>query len=102
MMMFAAQFQKHLEDTCQEVLDDEHPVPVETVGGQEPLVFEGSSQPGDEGLLLGTPRRQGSDPHGHTRFAAVLAGKKPLPAAGTIVVRAADASAMAGEGVGHA
>jgi hypothetical protein len=100
-MKLTSQFHKLLEDTCQEVLDDEHPVSVEAVGGQEPLVFEGSSQPGDEGLLLGTPGRQGTDPHGHTCFAAVLAGEKPLPAAVTRVVRAGDEAVLVGEGVGH-
>jgi hypothetical protein len=84
------------------VLDDEHPVPVDAVGGREHRGFEGSGAPGNEGLLLGTPCSQGTDPHGHQRLATVLEGENPLPAAGTIVVRAADESAMTGEGVGHA
>jgi hypothetical protein len=96
------QLQKLVENTCREVLDEDHLVTVETVGGQEPLVFEGSSQPGNEGLLLGTPGRHGTDLHGHTRSAAVLACEKPLPAAVTTVVCDANEAAMTGEGVGHA
>jgi hypothetical protein len=101
MMKLTSQFQKLLEDTCQEVLDDDHPVPADAVGGQEHWGFEGSCEPGAEGLLLGVPGRQGTDPHGHQWFAAVLAGEKPLPAAVTRVVRETDASAMAGKGVPH-
>jgi hypothetical protein len=101
-MKFTAQFQKHLEDTCQAGLDDEHPVPADAVGGQENRGFEGSGKLGDEGLSIGGICRQGTAPHGHTRSVAVLACEKPLPAAGTTVVRAADESAMTGEGVGHA
>jgi hypothetical protein len=101
-MKLTSQFHKLLEDTCQEVLDDEHPVSVEAVGGQENRAFEGSSQPGDEGLSIGGPGRQGTDLRGHQRLAAVLAGEKPLPAAVTTVVREADESAITGEEVGHA
>jgi hypothetical protein len=101
MMKSTAHFQKLVEDTCQEVLDDEHPVPVDAVGGQEHRGFEGSGHPGHEGLLLGTPCSQGTDPHGHQRPTAVLACEKPF-AAVMRVVRDADASVMAGEGVGHA
>jgi hypothetical protein len=101
MMKRTSQFQKLLEDTCQDVLDDDHPVPAEAVGGQKPLVFEGSSQAGAEGPLLGAPGRPGADPHDHQRVAAGLACEKRLPAAGTRVVREADESTMAGEGVGH-
>jgi hypothetical protein len=101
-MKFSAPCQKILEDICQPVLDDEHPVPADAVGSQEHRGFEGSCEPGDEGLSLGEPGRQGTDLHGHQRLTAVLAGEQPLPAAGTIVLRAADASAMTGEGVGHA
>jgi hypothetical protein len=80
---------------------DGPPVTVEAVGSREHRGFEGSCGPGDEGLILGAPCRRGTDPHGHTRFAIVLACEKPLPDAVTRVVRDADASAMAGEGVGH-
>jgi hypothetical protein len=101
-MKFTARLQKHIDHSCREVIDDEHPVPVDTVGGQENRAFEGSSHPGDEGLLLGAPGREGADPHGHQRVAAVLAGEKPLPAAVTGVVRDADEAVMVGKGVGHA
>jgi hypothetical protein len=101
MMKLTKRLQTRVEDTCGVVIDVEHPVSVEAVGGQKPLVFEGSCQPGDEGLMLGAPGRQGTDPHGHQRLAAVLAGEKPLPAAGTRVVRAADEAVMVGEGVPH-
>jgi hypothetical protein len=94
------QLQKLVEHTCRAVLDEDHLGTVETVGGQKPLVFEGSSQPGDEGLTVGAPGWQGTDPHGHTRFAAASAGEKPF-AAVMSVVHEADASARAGEGVGH-
>jgi hypothetical protein len=91
-----------VECTCRAIIDSDHPLSVEAAGGQEHLVCEVDCQPGDEGLSIGAPGRPWTDPHGHTRVAAVLAGEQPLPAAGTIVLRAADASAMAGEGVGHA
>jgi hypothetical protein len=84
---------------CREVLDTEHPLAVETVGGQEHLVFEVPCAPGDAGLILGAPGRPWPDPHGHQRVAAVLAAEQPLPEAGTRVGFEADESAMAGEGV---
>jgi hypothetical protein len=80
---------------------DRHPVTVVAVDGQEHQGFRVSCAPGDEGLILGAPYRHGTDPHGHQPFAAVLAGEKPLLESVTTVVRAADESAMAGEGVGH-
>jgi hypothetical protein len=85
-----------------DVMDQDHPVPVEAVGSQEILVCDVDCQPGDEGLILGGPCRQGTEPSGHKPFAAVLAGEQPRPEAVTRVVRDADASVMAGEGVGHA
>jgi hypothetical protein len=94
-------FSKLAEDTGRAVDNDDHPRSVEAIGGQEPRDFEVCCEPGDEGLILGAPGRQGTDPPGHTRFAAVLACKKPLPAAVTRVVREAGASAMARDGVGH-
>jgi hypothetical protein len=100
-MKLTNRLQTRVEDTCRVVIDVEHPVPVEAVGGQEHRGFEGSGQPGDEGLILGAPGRQGTDPHGHQRVAAVLEGEKRLPAAVMRVVREADASAMAGEEVPH-
>jgi hypothetical protein len=84
------------------IIDNGHPLSVEAAGGQEHLVCEVDCQPGDEGLLLGAPGRPWTDPHGHTRVAAVLEGEKPLPEAGTIVVPEADEAVMAGEGGGHA
>jgi hypothetical protein len=78
------------------VIDKDRPAPVEAVG-----VFEVDGQPGDEGLSLGAPGRQGTEPYGHTPVPAVLEGEKPLQKPVTPVVLAADGSAMAGEGVGH-
>jgi hypothetical protein len=101
MMKLTSRLQTLIEDTCRVVIDVEHPVPVEAVGGQKPLVFEGSCEPGDEGQIPGAPCRQRTNPHRTKRFPAVSEGEKPLPAAGTRVVCEADASAMAGEGVGH-
>jgi hypothetical protein len=100
-MKLTARPQNLVGDHCRPVLADDDPVPAQAVGGQETLVFDVSSQPGDEGLLLGAPGQPWTDPHGHQPFAAVLAGEKPLPESVTTVVRAADESAMAGEGVGH-
>jgi hypothetical protein len=100
-MKFTARLHKHVEHTCRAVIDDEHPGTVEAVGGQKHPGFEVACEPGDEGLLLGAPGRQGADPHGHRRLAAVLAGEKPLYEAAMRVVRETDASAMAGEGAGH-
>ena len=90
------------EDNGQAVIADGQPLTVEALHGAEKRLPVISSQPGHEGLLLGTPGRQGTDLHGHQRLTAVSVSETPLPAAGTIVVRDADASAMAGEGVGHA
>jgi hypothetical protein len=101
MMKLTKRLQTRVEDPCQAVIDDEHPVSVEAVGDQKPRVFKGSCQPGDEGLMLGAPGRQGTDSHGHQRLTPILACEKPLPAAGTRVVRAADESARAGAGAGH-
>jgi hypothetical protein len=100
-MDLSARLPKLVEDTCRAVIDDGHDLTVEAIHDPEKRVLAVSSQPGDEGLLLGAPGRPGADPHGHTRVAAVLAGEKPPPAAVTRVVRDADASAMAGEGVPH-
>jgi hypothetical protein len=91
----------HAEGNGRAVIDGAKPQSVDAVGGQKPLVFDVACEPGDEGLILGTPCRQGADSHGHQRVAAVLAAEKPLPAAVTRVVLEVDASAMAGEGVGH-
>jgi hypothetical protein len=85
-----------------EVIDKDHPVPVEVVGSQETLVFEVDCQPGDEGLILGGPCRQGTEPSGHKPFAAVLEGEQPHQEAVTRVGLAADESAMASMGGGHA
>jgi hypothetical protein len=92
---------KLAEGNGRAVIDGANPQSVDAVGGQKPLVFAVSCEPGDEGLILGAPGRQGADPHGHQRFAAVLAAEKPRPAAVTGVVCEGDASAMAGEGVPH-
>jgi hypothetical protein len=85
-----------------DVIDTDHPVPVEAVGRQETLVCEVDCEPGHEGLILGGPCRQGTEPYGHMPFAAVLEGEQPRQDAVTRVGLAADESAMAGEGVGHA
>jgi hypothetical protein len=100
-MKLTNRLQTRVEDTCRAVIDDAHPGTVEAVGCQEHRGFEGSCQPGDAGLLLGAPGRQGADPHGHQRVAAVLAGEKPLHEAAMRVVCEADAPAMASEGVPH-
>jgi hypothetical protein len=97
-----ARLHQPAEDNCQAVIADRHPLTVEAIHGAEKRLLMVSSQPGNEGLLLGMPGRQGTDLHGHQRLTAVSVGENPLPAAGTIVVRAADESAMTGEGVGHA
>ena len=101
-MKYTNRLQTRVEDTCRAVIDDEHPVPVAAVGGQEHLALDVSCEPGDDGLIFGAPGREGTDPHGHTHVAAVLACEQSLPATVTIVVRAADESAMTCEGVGHA
>jgi hypothetical protein len=90
-----------VEDHGQAVIGDGHPFTVDAMHGAETRVLAVSSQPGDDGLVLGAPCRQGGDPHGYTRAAAVLAAKKPLPAAVTRVVREADEAVMVGEGVWH-
>jgi hypothetical protein len=97
-----AKLHQPVEDNCQAVIADRHPLTVEAIHSTEKRLLVVPSHPGHEGLLLGTPCQQWTDPHGHTRFAAVLEGEKPFPEAGTRVMRDADASAMAGEGVGHA
>jgi hypothetical protein len=97
-----ARLHQLVEDHGQAVIADRHPLTVHAIGGAEHLLFEVSSQPGHEGLMLGAPGRQGTDPHGHQRLATVLEGEKPFPEAGTIVVHEAHESAMAGEGGGHA
>jgi hypothetical protein len=101
MMKYTNRRQTLVEDTCWVAIDDDHPVPVDAVGGRAHRGFEVSSQPGDEGLLLGAPCRQGADPHGHQRVAAVLEVEKPRHEAAMRVVRETNASALAGEGVGH-
>ena len=85
-----------VECNGREVIDQDHPVPVEAVGRQETLVCEVDCEPCDEGLILGAPCRQGTEPSGHKPFAAVLAGEQPRQDAVTRVVLAADDSAMAG------
>jgi hypothetical protein len=92
---------KLIEYTCGEVIDDDHPLSVEAVGGSENLVFEVHGSPGDVGLIIGAPCGPWPDPQGHHRVAAALTGEQPLEEAVTRVVLAADTSAMAGEGVGH-
>jgi hypothetical protein len=84
------------------VISGAKPPSVEAVGGQANRGFEGSSQPGDEGLLLWAPCRQGGDPDGHQCLAAVLEVETPLHEAAMRVMREANASARAGEGVPHA
>ena len=90
-----------IEDSRQAVIADGHPLTVEALHGTEKRLLVVPSHPGHDGLLLGMPCSQGTDPHGHQRLTAVSVGENPLPAAGTIVVRTANESAMAGEGVGH-
>lgn len=36
-----------MEYPCQEVINDAHPATVESVGGQEHLLFEGDGAPGE-------------------------------------------------------
>ena len=90
-MKLTARLQKHGDQNCREVIDDEHPVPVDAVGGQEGRGFAASCKPGDEGLISRAPGRQRIDPHGHQPFAAVMR-----------VMRDSDESAMASTGGGHA
>jgi hypothetical protein len=101
-MVRIARLHQLVEDHGQAVIADGQPLTVDVIGGAEHLLFEVSSQPGHEGLMLGAPGRQGIDPHGHTRVAAVLAGEPRLPIAVMRVVHEADEAVMAGEGVGHA
>jgi hypothetical protein len=100
-MKITERLKKLVTETCAAVIDDNHPLNVEAVGGQEHLVFQGSCAPGDEGLISGAPGRPWTEPHGHTRFAAVLDVEKPHQEAVTRGVHEADESAMTGEGVGH-
>ena len=90
-----------VECNGREVIDTDHPVPVEAAGSQEHLVFEVAGEPGDESLSIGAPGRPWTDPDGHTSVATGLEGEKPRQEAVTRVVLAADGSAMAGEGVPH-
>jgi hypothetical protein len=83
------------------VIGSAKPPSVDAVGGQKPRVFAGSCEPGDEGLILGAPGRQGADPHGHQRVAAVLEVEDPLPEAVTRAVRDANEAVMVGKGVAH-
>ena len=95
-------FKKLVACTCRQVIGDDHPLSVDAVGGSEHIVCEVHCRPEDVGLILWAPGRPWPAPHGHMRVAAGLGWEKPLPAAVTGVVLGADASAMAGEGVGHA
>jgi hypothetical protein len=101
-MELSEQLTQLVECTCREVINDAHPVPVEALGGQENLVSEVSCEPSDEGLSIGAPGRPWTHPHGHTCVAAVLEFEKPLQEPVTPVVLAADESAMASTGGGHA
>ena len=97
-----ARLHQPAENNCQAVIADRHPLTVEAIHGAEKRLPVVSSQPGHEGLLLGTPCSQETDPHSHQRLTAVLEGEKLFPEAGTIVVHEAHESAIAGEGGGHA
>ena len=97
-----ARLKEVVECHGQQVIDDDHPRSVHAVGGQEHRVVAGPGRPADVRLRLGAPCRQRREPHGHTRVAAVVACEKPSQTAGTRGVLAADASALAGEGMGHA
>jgi hypothetical protein len=101
-MELIARLHTPVEDHGQAVIADGHPFTVDAIHGAEKRLLAASSHPGDEGLILGAPCRQRTDPHGHQRLADVLAGEKPCPEAVTRVVCEVDASAMAGEGMGHA
>ena len=90
-----------MECHCREVIDHDHPLSVEAVGGQDHLDFEVDGEPSDEGLITGAPGRPWTDPDGHTSVATGLKGEKPLQEAVTRRVLAADGSAMAGVGVPH-
>jgi hypothetical protein len=96
-----ARLHKPVEDHGQAVIDDGHPFTVDASHGAEKRVRAVSSLPGDEGLLLGAPGRQGTDPHGRQRLAAILEVETPLHEAAMRVMREADEAVMVGEGVGH-
>jgi hypothetical protein len=100
-MELSEQLKQLVECTYREGINDAHPVPVEALGGQVNLVFEVSYELSEEGLSIGAPGRPWTDLHGNTRVAAVLEFEKPLQAAVTPMVLAADESAMVGEGVPH-
>ena len=91
-----------VQSTCQQVIDDDHPLQVDTVGGQEHRVFEGHCLPEDIGLRIGAPCSHGTDRHGTTHVATVFGLEKPHPEAVTGVGLAAAMSATAGEGGEHA
>jgi hypothetical protein len=55
-----------------------------------------------EGVNIGAPGSQRTDPHGHPRVAAVWEGETPLHAAVTRAAFAAAAPALADTGGGHA
>jgi predicted RNA-binding protein YlqC (UPF0109 family) len=42
-----------VEANCRAIVDDEHPIHVEAIGGAENLLFEVQCDPGDVGLLIG-------------------------------------------------
>jgi hypothetical protein len=90
-----------VECPCRAIIDRGPPLSVEATGGQEYLVFEVDGEPGDKGLILGGPCRQGTAPHGHTRLAAVWTCETPRQESATRVGLAAAESTMAGEGVPH-
>jgi hypothetical protein len=93
---------QHLvETTCLAMIDDGHQRDVSTVVAKEHVVIEVYRQAGDEGLIISAPCRPWTDPHGHQRFAAVMAWEQPRQEAVTKIVLEADGSAMAREEVGH-
>jgi hypothetical protein len=100
-MHLSARLPKLVKDHGRAIIDGGHDLTVEAIHGPERRVLAVSSHPGDEGLILGAPGRQGTDPHGHQRVVAVLAGEKPLHAAGTRVVHEVNGSVMADEVVPH-
>jgi hypothetical protein len=102
MMGTMARLQAVVAFHCRQVMDEDLPLPVEAVGGQEHVVFDVHGAPEDVGLGIGAPCGHGTDPHGTTQVAAGLGLEKPLQAAVTGVVLDADEAAMGGEGVGHA
>ena len=100
-MDLSARLPTLVEDTCRSVIDGGHDLTVEAIHGPERRVLAVSSHPVDEGLIIRAPGRQGADPHGHQRVVAVLAGEKPLHAAGTRVVHEVNGSVIADEVVPH-